>query len=114
MDDEERRNESDSLCKLLLIGDGKVGKTHYAGMAAACGLNVLYFDGDVGRPTLRTLPKEVRSRIYSLDCADTLMAGQKDSSSSSLASSGGTIRRADWPSATILRAMCSGKSSPPR
>lgn len=79
MDDDERKNESDSLCKLLLIGDGKVGKTHYAGMAAACGLNVLYFDGDVGRPTLRTLPKEVRSRIYALDCADTLMAGQKDS-----------------------------------
>lgn len=79
MDDDANRNESDGLVKLLLIGDGKVGKSHYAGMAADAGLNVLYFDGDVGRPTLRTLPKEVRSRIYALDCADTLLAGKKDS-----------------------------------
>lgn len=70
---------SESLAKLLLIGDGKVGKTHYAGMAAAAGFNVLYFDGDVGRPTLASLPIEARKRIYALDVADTIRGGVKDS-----------------------------------
>jgi hypothetical protein len=74
----DKPNESDSLAKLLLIGDGKVGKTHYAGMAAAAGFNVLYFDGDVGRPTLASLPLEARKRIYAIDCADTIGGGVKD------------------------------------
>jgi hypothetical protein len=73
--DDDNANPSDSLAKLLLIGDGKVGKTHYA----AAGFNVLYFDGDVGRPTLRQLPNEARKRIFALDCADTLNGGIKDS-----------------------------------
>ena len=75
----DQPNESDSLAKLLLIGDGKLGKTHYAGLAALAGFNVLYFDGDVGRPTLAGLPMEARSRIYAIDCADTLRGGVKDS-----------------------------------
>jgi hypothetical protein len=78
MDNDETPNESDSLCKLLLIGDSKAGKTYYAGMTAKAGFNVLYLDGDVGRPTLKTLPKDVRSRIYAIDCADTLNGGVKD------------------------------------
>jgi len=72
-------NESDSLAKLLLIADGKLGKTYYAGLAALAGFNVLYFDGDVGRPTLAGLPLEARRRIYAIDCADTLRGGIKDS-----------------------------------
>lgn len=72
-------DESASLGKLLLVADGKVGKTHYAGMAAAAGFNVLYFDGDVGGPTLRRLPIEARRRIYRLDVADSLGGGIKDS-----------------------------------
>lgn len=74
----DQPNESDSLAKLLLIGDGKLGKTHYAGMAAAAGFNVLYFDGDVGRPTLASLPLEARRRIYAIDCADSLGGGVRD------------------------------------
>lgn len=77
--DSDDNDHAKGLAKLLLIGDGKVGKTHYAGMAAAAGLNVLYFDGDVGRPTLRSLPRDIRSRIYALDVADTLEGGQIDS-----------------------------------
>lgn len=77
--DKDDGNDSDSLAKLLLIGDGKVGKSYYAGMAAAAGFNVLYFDGDVARPTLKGLPLAAKQRIYALDVADTLGGGVKDS-----------------------------------
>lgn len=69
---------SNALVKLLLIGDGKVGKTHYAGMAAAAGFNVFYADGDVGSATLARLPIEARKRIYTIDCRDTFIGGAKD------------------------------------
>ena len=75
----DQDDPTDSLAKLLLVAENKLGKSHYAGMAAAAGFNVLYFDGDVGRQTLKTLPLEVRKRIYAIDCADTLLGGQKDS-----------------------------------
>lgn len=68
----------DRLVKLLLIGDGKSGKTHYAGMAAAEGFNVLYLDGDVGSATLTQLPIEVQRNIYLLSIGDTNRQGMRD------------------------------------
>lgn len=76
MDSEQ---ETDALAKLLLIGDGKCGKSHFAGMAAAAGFKVLYLDGDVGKPTIQSLPIEARRNIMLLDVADTLLGGIKDS-----------------------------------
>ena len=61
------------LGKLLLIGDGKIGKTHYAGMAALAGFNVLYMDGDVASQTLATLPDEARKRIYLMKMGDRML-----------------------------------------
>jgi hypothetical protein len=78
MDDAASSDESSGLIKLLLIGDGKIGKTHYAGMAAMAGFNVVYFDGDVAMPTLRSLPIEARKRIYAFDIRDSLLAGGRD------------------------------------
>lgn len=63
---------SDQLVKLLLIGDGKCGKTDFAGMAAADGFNILYMDGDVGAQTIATLPIEARRKIYLMPCGDQL------------------------------------------
>jgi hypothetical protein len=67
------------LIKLLLIADGKVGKTRFAGMAAAAGFNVLYMDGDVGTPTLSQLPIEAKRNLYLLPMHDTMMGGSRDS-----------------------------------
>lgn len=63
------------LAKLLLIGDGKIGKTYLAGMAAKDKLNVLYLDGDVGSQTLAGLPMEAREHIYLMDFGDRLDQG---------------------------------------
>lgn len=65
--------------KLLLIADGKVGKTRFAGEAAAAGFNVLYMDGDVGTPTLSQLPIEAKRNLYLLPIHDTIMGGDRDS-----------------------------------
>jgi hypothetical protein len=67
----------DRLVKLLLIGP-KIGKTHYSGMAAEEGLNVLYLDGDVGSATLSRLPPEVQKHIYLLAMGDTNLQGMRD------------------------------------
>lgn len=64
---------ANQLAKLLIIGEGKIGKTHYAGMAAAAGLNVLYLDGDVGSQTLATLPNKARENLYLMRVADTAL-----------------------------------------
>lgn len=75
---------SQHLVKLLLIGDGKLGKSYYAGLAAKAGFNVLYLDGDVGAQTIgsmvadKTLSAEEASRIYLLDIGDTILSGMKD------------------------------------
>lgn len=76
MDSEQ---ETEALAKQLIIGDGKCGKSHLAGMAAAAGFKVLYLDGDVGKPTIQSLPIEARRNIILLDVADTLLGGVKDS-----------------------------------
>lgn len=65
--------------KLLLIADGKVGKTRFAGEAASAGFNVLYLDGDVGTPTLSQLPIEARRNLYLLPIHDTMLGGGRDS-----------------------------------
>jgi hypothetical protein len=67
------------LIKLLLLGDGKIGKTTYAGLAAEKGFNVLYIDGDVGAQSLGTLPKKAQERIYLLPVGDTILGGARDS-----------------------------------
>ena len=73
-----------TLAKLLLIGDGKLGKTYYAALAAKAGFNVLYLDGDVGAATISSMVKsgaltsDEASRIYLLDIRDTIMGGMRD------------------------------------
>lgn len=67
-----------SLMKLLLVGEGKGGKTHYAGMAAAAGFHTLYFDGDVAEATLRDLPEQALRNLYVLDVGDRSFGGSLD------------------------------------
>lgn len=67
-----------SLMKLLLIGDGKGGKSHYAGMAAAAGFHTIYFDGDVAEATLRDLPAEALANLYVFDVGDRSFGGNLD------------------------------------
>jgi adenosyl cobinamide kinase/adenosyl cobinamide phosphate guanylyltransferase len=66
------------LIKLLLIGDGKSGKTRYAAEAAEQGFNVLYMDGDVGTPTLTQVSMDAQRRIYLLPMHDKIDMGQRD------------------------------------
>lgn len=73
-----------TLAKLLLVGDGKIGKTWYAAMAAKQGFRVLYLDGEVGSQTISkmladgVLTSEEASRIYLLNIADTTQSGMRD------------------------------------
>lgn len=75
---------SHTLAKLLVVGDGKVGKTHYAAMAAKAGFRILYLDGDVGAQTITymvakgELTPEEAGRIYLLDIGDTIAGGTRD------------------------------------
>jgi hypothetical protein len=70
--------QSKSLIKLLLVGDGKVGKSRFAGEAAAAGFKTLYIDGDVAIPTLNQLPQKAKDNIYLLPAHDTISNGQRD------------------------------------
>lgn len=56
--------------KLLLIGDSKAGKTHWAMQAAELGFNVLYLDGDVGLQTLAKLSPAAKKRVAYMDVSD--------------------------------------------
>jgi hypothetical protein len=67
------------LIKLLLIADGKVGKSRFAGEAAKH-FNTLYIDGDVAIPTLSQLPTEVKKNLYLLPMHDTILGGARDTS----------------------------------
>jgi hypothetical protein len=73
-----------SLAKLLLIADGKLGKTFFAALCAKAGLNVLYMDGDVGSETIGKMVRDgvltdlEASRIYLMDMRDRLIGGDKD------------------------------------
>jgi len=70
---------SQSLIKQLLIGDGRIGKTHYAAEAAKH-FNVLYINGDANTvATLRKQPVEVLRNIYAINVGDTVMGGLRDS-----------------------------------
>lgn len=64
--------EEIQLIKLLLIGNSKVGKTHYAVSAARAGFNVLYIDGDVSRPTIRQFPPDALKRLFYLQFNDVV------------------------------------------
>lgn len=68
------------FCKLLLIGDGKLGKTYYAGLPARDGFKVLYLDGDVGRQTILSgqFPAAARENIYLMDVQDRVDGGVID------------------------------------
>lgn len=74
----DQATEVSQLIKLLLIADGKAGKTHYAGEAAAAGFNVFYLSGDVAAPTLAQLPAEAKKRIYFIDAVDSISGGVRD------------------------------------
>jgi len=67
--------ETDRFCRLLLIGDGKIGKTPYAGLAGEQGFNVLYLDGDVGGPTIASLPAKAKENIYLMNVGDRFDGG---------------------------------------
>lgn len=74
----EAQGDINSLVRLLLIGDGRLGKSYYAAMAAAAGLNVLYLDGDGARATIQKVPLAARKRIYYMDIRDSVLGGQRD------------------------------------
>lgn len=77
---------ANQLARVLIIGDGKCGKTDWAARAAEGGFNVLYIDGDVGAQTIGGLPRdrthpvktEVMDRIFILPAHDTLINGGLD------------------------------------
>ena len=66
------------LAKLLLIGDGKIGKSFYAGMPGAENMNILYLNGDVAGQTLSQLPIEAQRNIYLMEMGDTILGGMRD------------------------------------
>jgi hypothetical protein len=65
------------LVKLLLVADGKVGKSRFAGEAAKH-FKTLYIDGDVAIPTLSQLPNEVKRNLYLLPAHDSIDGGSRD------------------------------------
>lgn len=64
-------SKEDQFVKLLLAGGSKAGKTHFAMEAAADGFNVLYFDGDVSRPTIQSFNDSTLNRVWYMDLCDT-------------------------------------------
>lgn len=79
-----------ALCKLLLIAEGRMGKTHFAAMAAKAGFNILYINGDIATATIMGMTKSQNgekpilslaeaSRIYMLEVGDTMGGGSRDS-----------------------------------
>lgn len=69
-----------NLVKLAIIGDGKIGKTHYAAQAAEAGFNLLYLDGDVGLQTLSSMSQEAKARTYYMNLADRVGQGSREPS----------------------------------
>jgi hypothetical protein len=76
--------DTQTLAKLFVAGDGKVGKTYFAVLAAKAGFRILCLDGDVAAQTIAamvangTLTDEEASRIYLLDIGDTMAGGMRD------------------------------------
>lgn len=58
--------------KMCVIGNSKVGKTHYAAQAAADGFKVLYIDGDVSIPTISQFDDDAKQRIFHLPFGDQI------------------------------------------
>ena len=63
---------TDTKARVLLIGESKAGKTHWAMQAAEAGFNVLYLDGDNSKATLNGLSAQAKPRVRYLDCHDSL------------------------------------------
>lgn len=61
--------------KMLVIGNSKVGKTHYAMTAARQGFKVLYIDGDSSRPTIASFDQESLKRTFYLPFNDAIGNG---------------------------------------
>ena len=66
---------TDKRVRLLLIGDGKIGKSHFAGLPGEQGFKVLYLDGDVAGPTITSLPAKAKENIYLMNVGDRLNGG---------------------------------------
>jgi len=60
------------LARVGVIGPAKIGKTHWAMMAAEAGFNVLYLDGDVSMGTLTKLSPAAQKRMFYMNCKDTM------------------------------------------
>lgn len=59
--------------RILMLGDTKTGKTHWAGQAAEAGFNILYLGGDVELPTLVKLSPAAKGRLYYMPIHDDMI-----------------------------------------
>jgi len=66
---------TNNFARLLLIGDGKIGKTYYAGLPAESGFNVLYLNGDVANETIQQLPDKAKQNLLVMNVGDRLQDG---------------------------------------
>lgn len=74
------------LARVLVIGDGKCGKTDWAARAVEGGFNVLYMDADVGSQTIAGLTKdrtdpvkpELMEQIFIMNVGDIMIDGGLD------------------------------------
>lgn len=57
---------------VLLIGNPKAGKTHWAAQAAEAGFNLLWLSADNSMQTLASFSDKAKERIYLLDVADKI------------------------------------------
>jgi hypothetical protein len=105
---DEARPES-KLIKMLLIGDGKAGKSRLAGEAAAAGFKLLYLDGDVATPTLSMLPDAAKKNIYLLPAHDSISGGARDTRFASLIQEFTTVIKFKWNDTQCRLAKVSDK-----
>jgi hypothetical protein len=74
------------LVKALVVGDGKCGKSDWAGRAVIGGFNVIYMDADVASQTIsgftkdkkNPVPEELMANIFILNVGDVLVNGGID------------------------------------
>lgn len=66
--------EQQITTKLLLLGDNKAGKTHYAMQAAEAGYDVLVADADVAAPTLAKLSQKAKNHVFYMPIHDYMDA----------------------------------------
>ena len=66
----ERKDEQETLLRILAYGNGKTKKTWWAGAAAETGYNVLLLDGDNGSHILKQLTPQAQSRVQAINLND--------------------------------------------